>query len=98
MSKRYLLIADEDWVAEDLRDYCRDKMQELGIAFNEGSAKEMAIFRAHMARYPMNSVRIARYVYETLRGMWQAHGVTPFEFTKAADYRFSDPIVVILCR
>lgn len=89
----YLMKADSDWTAEDLRDYVMAQVERFHGPQLRNTMKEASIFKSFMGRYGDKAVSIARFAFEVQRGMWHRAPITATRFCKASDQYFADVIV-----
>jgi hypothetical protein len=85
----YLLKADQDWTAEDLRDYVMGQIEAHHGPQVRNSVREMATFKAFLARWEAKAPAIARFAFEVQRGMWQRAPISVNRFCKASDPYFA---------
>lgn len=88
----YLLKADEDWTAENLRDYVMGQIEQFHGPQLRNPMKEGAIFKSFLGRYGDKAVKIARFAFEVERGMWHRAPISATRFCKASDQYFADVI------
>lgn len=91
-SAAYLLKADQDWTAEDLRDYVMGQIESIHGPQVRNLIKETATFRGFLKRYPDNAVAIARFAFEVQRGMWQRAPISWQRFCRGSDPYFAQVI------
>lgn len=88
----YLMKADADWTAEDLRDYVMTQVERFHGPQLRNAMKESVIFKSFLSRYGAKAVPIARFAFEVQRGMWHRAPITATRFCKGSDQFFSDVI------
>lgn len=92
----FLLKPDGDWTAKDLQAYVVAKIEERFGPFPRDLVKEAAIFGSFMTRFEANAPLIARYAFETEKGMWAGAPVRVHRFTRGNDAFFSNVIMKLL--
>lgn len=91
-SAAYLMKADEDWTAEDLRDYVMTQVERFHGPQLRNVMKETAIFKSFLSRYGAKAAPIARFSFEVQRGIWHRAPITATRFCKGSDEYFANVI------
>lgn len=91
-SAAYLMKADEDWTAEDLRDYVMGQIERFHGPQLRNPMKEGSIFKSFLSRYKAQGPAIARFAFEVERGMWRRAPISATRFCRASDEYFADQI------
>ena len=92
-SATHLMIKEEDWAWEQLRDYVMRQVEVYHGAQLRNPMKENAIFKSFASRWGANASRIARYAFEIQRGVWKSAPITAGRFAKGSDPFFAVPIM-----
>lgn len=88
-----LLVADEHWGWEEMRDYVVAQIEARTGTFPRDARKEASIFKRFCTKYTDLAPLVARYAFEVADGKWKGAPVSVNRFCKESDPYFADPIL-----
>lgn len=92
-SRSHMMVEDENWGWEEIRDYVVSEIEARYGAFPRDARKEAGIFKRWVAKYKGDAVAIARYAFEVSDGRWRKAPISINRFCKGSDQWFSDVIL-----
>jgi hypothetical protein len=91
-----VLVADEEWAWQHLRDYVVHEIEARFGPFPHDSIKEASIFKAFLSRHGKRSAAIARHAFEVCEGRWAGAPISVNRFAKNSDPYFAEVIAARL--
>lgn len=87
----HLIKNDAQWTHADLRDYILRQLERYNPSAlaRRNPAMEVAVCRSFCERWGADAPRIAKFAFETCRGMWNNAPITFARFSRDSDAYFA---------